>query len=37
MCVFDESGQKSCGIVYFPTTVLFILMVLLIIVGIVEV
>ena len=32
MCVFDESGQKSCRIVYFPTC-----LVLVIILGIVEV
>ena len=32
MCVIDESGQKSCRIVYFPTC-----LVLVIIVGIVEV
>ena len=32
MCVFDESGQKSCRIVYFPTC-----LVVVIIVGIVEV
>ena len=32
MCVFDESGQKSCRIVYVPTC-----LVLVIILGIVEV
>ena len=32
MCVFDELGQKSCCIVYFPTS-----LVLVIILGIVEV
>ena len=32
MCVFDESGQKSCRIVYFPTC-----LVLVIIVGVLEV
>ena len=32
MCVFDESGQKSCRIVYFPTC-----LVLVILLGIVEV
>ena len=32
MCVFDESGQKSCRIVYFLTC-----LVLVIILGIVEV
>ena len=32
MCVFDESGQKSCRIVYFPTC-----LVLVILLGILEV
>ena len=32
MCVFDESGQKCCRIVYFPTC-----LVLVILLGIVEV
>ena len=32
MCVFDESGQKCCRVVYFPTC-----LVLVILLGIVEV